>query len=281
MLLIVIVLCCCICLIESYNANSLCSSSRSSSRRSSSRRSSSRSRSIRHALHATDTATITSKSSSSSSSSSSSTTTTSSITSASTTTSIIKLLESKIVKPLDINIDNNDDDDDDGSHLDRIVRSLESQYMAMPIQTSQFLNFAISGKWRLLHSSFPTPKADNTIIFDINQTIKPIDGIDGELNNVINWKLNREDDDAYGKLTVECSYKMTSKGGLEITLKDHILNVEKIPNNVQELLTTMQRTVPFEFFDPNEYTAITTVSYINHFIINYSNHLLILILLVC
>jgi len=251
MLLIVIVLCCCICLIESYHINS-CSCIGSS----------------RYALRATDTATITSKSSSSSTTTT--TTTTSPLTSSSTSTSItsiIKLLESKIVKtPLDVNIDNidnnNDDDDNDSSSLlDSAVRNLESQYMAMPIQTSQFLNFAISGKWQLLHSSFPTPKADNTIIFDINQTIKPIDGIDGELNNIINWKLNREDDDSYGKLTVECSYKMTSKGGLEITLKDHTLNVEKIPKNVQELLTTMQRTVPFEFFDPNEYTAITTVSY--------------------
>ena len=88
------------------------------------------------------------------------------------------------------------------------------------------------------------------------------DGIDGELENIINWRLDRENDDAYGKLTVTCSYKMTSKGGLEITLKDHILNVEKIPKNVQELLITMQRTVPFEFFDPNEYNAITTVSFL-------------------
>ena len=255
LLLIVIVLCCCNCLIESYHINS-CSSCIGSSR---------------YALRATDTATITSKSSSSTTTTTTTTTTTSPPTSSSSSTStsitsIIKLLESKIVKTsLDVHIDNNnnnnDDDNDSSSLLDRAVRNLESQYMAMPIQTSQFLNFAISGKWRLLHSSFPTPKADNTIIFDINQTIKPIDGIDGELNNIINWKLNREDDDSYGKLTVECSYKMSSKGGLEITLKDHTLNVEKIPKNVQELLTTMQRTVPFEFFDPNEYTAITTVSY--------------------
>jgi len=169
---------------------------------------------------------------------------------------IIKTLESKLIQPLNAEINDND------SQIEMIVKGLESQYMSMPIQTSQFLNFAISGKWKMIYSSFPTPKADNTIIYNIDQIIKPIEGIDGELENIINWNLNREDDDAYGKLIVTCTYKMTSKGGLEIILKDHTLNVEKIPKNVQELLTTMQRTVPFEFFDPNDYTAITTVSFL-------------------
>lgn len=167
--------------------------------------------------------------------------------------SIIEKLESKLLKPfnIDSNIDSND-------KFDKIIRSLESQYMLTPIQTSQFLNYAICGKWKLIYSSFPTPKADNTLIYDIDQIINPGDGSYGEINNIINWKLERENDDACGKLTVSCSYNMTSRGGLEITLKDHILNVEKIPKNVQELLVTMQRTIPFEFFDPNEYIATNT-----------------------
>jgi len=168
---------------------------------------------------------------------------------------IIEKLESKLINPLSINNNNIDNID----KFDKIVRSLESQYMLTPIQTSQFLNYAISGKWKLIYSSFPTPRADNTLIYDIDQIVDPGEASNGEINNIINWKLKRENDNACGKLAVLCSYNMTSKGSLEITLKDHILNVEKIPNNVQELLVTMQRTIPFEFFDPNDYIATNTV----------------------
>jgi hypothetical protein len=47
---------------------------------------------------------------------------------------------------------------------------------------------------------------------------------------------------------------------LDVRLDEHILiPIEGMPNDVEELIMAMQRSLPFESFDPNEVLMTNTV----------------------
>ena len=63
-----------------------------------------------------------------------------------------------------------------------------------------------------------------------------------------------------GELLVRSRYTITTKGQLSISLDEHVLMPlgDKLPEDPQELVMSMQRTVPFDFFDPDEATFSIT-----------------------
>ena len=146
--------------------------------------------------------------------------------------------------------------------VEYLTKYLEYKYI--PIQTTPFLNFALSGEWAMLYSNILTPRADETLQFKILQEVLPNEifgSPGGVLNNVINWKLNRADDQSSGNLVVKCEYLFNTKGDLQVTLNEHILMPEdESPKDVEDLIMSIQRSVPFESFDPNDIRIQNTVS---------------------
>jgi hypothetical protein len=88
---------------------------------------------------------------------------------------------------------------------------------------------------------------------------------EGELRNSIAWSMEQpgfgSDHRCKGDLVVACKYKTTSKGELDVTLEEHLLIPESDPpGDVEELVMAIQRTVPFEMFDPDAVLMQNTVS---------------------
>ena len=64
---------------------------------------------------------------------------------------------------------------------------------------------------------------------------------------------------ATGDMIVNSTYTITPKGGLLLDLKEHILLPTVVPLDVEGLIMSIQKSVPFDFFDPSETTLQTTV----------------------
>jgi hypothetical protein len=75
------------------------------------------------------------------------------------------------------------------------------------------------------------------------------------------WEWNESLNLADGDLNVNCRYEMNSHGAMLIELAEHILVPRTQPSNYEELLLSIQRSVPFQYFDPSETVMITTVSF--------------------
>jgi hypothetical protein len=146
--------------------------------------------------------------------------------------------------------------------IEYLTKYLEYKYI--PIQTIPFLNFALTGEWAMLYSNTLRPREDPTLAYEIFQEITPNPeerSTEGTINNIINWKLNRIDDQSCGDLVVNCNYKFNTKGDLDLTLIDHLLMPKaESPKDVEDLIMTIQRSVPFESFDPDGILAHITVS---------------------
>lgn len=140
--------------------------------------------------------------------------------------------------------------------IDYLVKVLESHHT--PIQTSQFLTLVITGKWKLRYSNIVRHKADESIKFTINQNISSIDMSTGSICNSIQWQLARIDDQASGVLNVVSDYSILPKGALGVSLKEHVLLPDTMPKDVEELISALQRSVPYDFFD-NDETVCTDI----------------------
>ena len=57
------------------------------------------------------------------------------------------------------------------------------------------------------------------------------------------------------------SYELSSRGELQISLEQHLLLPDTAPRSIgfEELVQSIQRSIPFENFDPDGVTATTTV----------------------
>eukprot|EP00600_Ochromonadales_sp_CCMP1393_P013590 CAMPEP_0174998482 /NCGR_PEP_ID=MMETSP0005-20121125/1531_1 /TAXON_ID=420556 /ORGANISM="Ochromonas sp., Strain CCMP1393" /LENGTH=384 /DNA_ID=CAMNT_0016253119 /DNA_START=110 /DNA_END=1264 /DNA_ORIENTATION=+ len=160
--------------------------------------------------------------------------------------------------------------------LEYIIKFLEYAYT--PIQTIPFLNMAISGRWKKLYSNVYTPRAVPELQFEIYQTINCGEGADqpkGKISEEIVWKYSEERESPMagesplgfsdralserptitthsdGVMEVLSNYEINSKGHLLVALDEHVLRANSMPNNVEEFLANLQRTIPFESFDPN------------------------------
>lgn len=145
--------------------------------------------------------------------------------------------------------------------VEYLTKYLEYKYI--PIQTIPFLNFALSGEWDILYSNAITPRADDCFSYKTSQEISGNEsegGNGGVLNNVIRWKLNRPDEQCSGDLVVSCQYQLNTKGDLDITLVEHLLIPQgDAPRDVEDLIMSVQKSVPFESFDPNDIRMQNTV----------------------
>lgn len=143
--------------------------------------------------------------------------------------------------------------------FESIIKILESKFS--PILTTQFLIFALGGEWNLLYSNAITKNEYNNLEFNITQKVIPtkFDSINGSLVNKIAWRLKCSTDIIdTGDLIVKSNYTVTPNGKLEVTLDEHILLPLIVPDDVEALVSLIQRSVPIEIFDPDGTTFYDT-----------------------
>lgn len=95
---------------------------------------------------------------------------------------------------------------------------------------------------------------------------------EGTCLNEIIWKWNKDNtsslafDDSCnyaGKFSVMCKYNVNTKGDLCIHGEiDHTLTLDRdIPDNIEDFIISLQRTVPLEIFDPVDIVMTTKVRF--------------------
>ncbi len=148
---------------------------------------------------------------------------------------------------------------EENNKFESIIKILESKFK--PILTTQFLNFALSGEWNLLYSNITTKNDYSNLEFNITQKLIPtsFDSINGSIVNKIAWRLKSSSDIlGTGDLIVKSDYTITPKGNLEVILNEHILLPVIVPDDLEALVSLIQRSVPFEIFDPDDTTFYNT-----------------------
>ena len=144
--------------------------------------------------------------------------------------------------------------------LDYLAKYLESKHV--PIHTGQFLSLAIGGEWHCQYTNALLSRADETLRCRVTQYVEPgANHSHGSIVNRVYWKVEREKDSGQGQLEVRCRYTVNPKGTLSVSLEEHILNIDELPNDPEEVLMTIQRTIPFEFFDPDG--AVLQTAYVD------------------
>lgn len=152
-----------------------------------------------------------------------------------------------------------------GYRLDYLIKFIESKYV--PVHTKEFFSLTHSGKWNLIYSSSLAPKADDRLSFAVDQMIIPDEShTHGTICNRIHWRLKQEQDDACGILEVDCAYKLSPKGAMQVSIKEHVLSPDVFPNvsgltidkSCEILLELIQTSVPYETFDPDDTTISTS-----------------------
>ena len=143
------------------------------------------------------------------------------------------------------------------ARVEYLTKVLEGTFT--PAQTIPFLQLILSGDWYLAYSNVLIPRADPTLEVSVHQEIQPLgmggdkEPGDGEIRNRIFWKLNRPDDQTFGDFVAECRYQITTKGDLDVTLTEHfLLPNDDVPKDPEDLIMSLQRSVPFEAFDPDQ-----------------------------
>lgn len=147
--------------------------------------------------------------------------------------------------------------------VEKLILGLESLKVT-PI-TDTFTELALAGRWVLLFSSTRTLPGGNIRLREMEQTLDPEKKA---LTNRALWSYDSRDGQYHvsADLFVSCSYKFVGPGRLEVTLKNHKVQVQtkdgkesKIPPDMQSVVVQLQRTLPIEFFDPS---GLVDVSYI-------------------
>lgn len=96
--------------------------------------------------------------------------------------------------------------------------------------------------------------------WSIHQEIVPdVSTSRGDIKNIVSWSYNTNDDSGSGKLVVASSYSVTPKGQLHIRLKEHLLLPDEMPSDPESLIMQLQRSIPFDFFDPDDSLHHTSV----------------------
>jgi len=152
-------------------------------------------------------------------------------------------------------------DPPDHFRVDYLLQCLETSYT--PIQTTSFFNFATEGSWELLYSNTLTPRASTSLEFTVSQAISS-SGAKGNFENTVHWKFleTANHRGCTGDLMVKGSFHLNSQGNMVVQLDEHVLSpVGPVPDNVEELVMTLQRSVPFESFDPDE--SIQQITYLD------------------
>lgn len=80
----------------------------------------------------------------------------------------------------------------------------------------------------------------------------------GNLTNVMVWRLL--DEDLSGRFEVDCGYRLDPKGRMNVSVRDHRLLPDKMPQDPQALVHLVQRAMPREMFNPDKHALDITVS---------------------
>ena len=148
------------------------------------------------------------------------------------------------------------------NRIEYLTKYLELNYT--PIQTVPFLNYVLSGRWDVIYSNVLIRGADSAFHYKICQEITANESegkFDGSLKNLIKWELQRADEVCSGDLVVNSKYELNTKGDLNVALLEHLLMPNgDAPKNVEDFIMTVQRSIPFEFFDPDGVLIQNTVS---------------------
>jgi hypothetical protein len=163
------------------------------------------------------------------------------------------------------------------------------------VQTIDFLNLVLVGEWKLLFSTnllLPPPhlrraaalQSSTTTLMDdggeeerrrlelvnIMQKIEA-DGYNGSLTNVAQWNYEEstqsssKESNNNGSFSIQCTYNINQGSRMTIQVSDDrqlrpakIGSKVIIPDNVQELVTYLRRSMPREIFDPTDHAMDIT-----------------------
>lgn len=165
--------------------------------------------------------------------------------------------------------------------VEYLIKYLESVFV--PIQTVPFLNLAMEGHWRKVYSNLATPHASASMQCELYQTIQCKDNEytceHGVVIDKVAWRYdeymntdrltvtdsfptgaNGSRVESHGTLSVYSNYSINSKGELDLTLNEHVLHAEVLPRDLDRFFLDLQRSIPFDSFDPNATCHKTIVS---------------------
>jgi hypothetical protein len=168
--------------------------------------------------------------------------------------------------------------------VEHLIKYLESVFV--PIQTVPFLNLAMEGHWRKVYSNLITPHASASMHCELYQTIlcknNEYTCEHGVVIDKVAWwydeyiyadrrtvvdsfptGANVSRVESHGTLSVYSNYSINSKGELDLTLSEHVLHADTLPRDLDRFFLDLQRSVPFDSFDPNATCHKTIVSAIH------------------
>ena len=112
-----------------------------------------------------------------------------------------------------------------------------------------------------MYSNILTPRRANDMELIITQKLNsnPIHPSKGILENRIEYK-HKKDANSKGMLAVNVDYEMNSKGGLELTLNEHVMTPhgKTTADEAQHIISLIQKSVPFDVFDPDASSLYTS-----------------------
>ena len=154
--------------------------------------------------------------------------------------------------------------------IEYLVKVLKKSHV--PSFTVEFMNLAMSGEWVHGYSNVLLRRADDSLTCKITQKIVPanskmalgeasgkarLDEINhahrGHIVNEVAWRVvDKRDQLNHGVLSVHSNYTIGSNGALALELGEHVVNAEKLTLDPMDLVMAIQRSIPFQFFDPSD-----------------------------
>jgi hypothetical protein len=76
----------------------------------------------------------------------------------------------------------------------------------------------------------------------------------GRCQHTVDWTFEEEPDHhrSKGQFIIESQYGINSKGSIELRDVEHSLIPEDMPNDYEAVVLSLQRSIPFEIFDPSD-----------------------------
>ena len=153
--------------------------------------------------------------------------------------------------------------------IEYLVKVLKQNYV--PSFTVEFMNLAMSGEWSHQYSNVLLRRADASLNYRIVQKIIPEDSkigehegnseerlmetnnkVIGKCVNQVRWNVvDNQDNLNIGELSVHANYTINSRGFLNLNLLDHVMSVDELSLDPTDLVMAIQRSIPFQFFDPS------------------------------
>lgn len=150
-------------------------------------------------------------------------------------------------------------------HLRLEYLSQVLQQYHIPIQTIPFLDLVNRGTWLKAYSSVLRVRESPNIKYNITQIIAGETPGMGTIMENVQWIYSLPGDVRHmGCLQVRSEYNYTSRGHTLHHLQEHLLLPETMPEDVETFLAELQRSIPFETFDPNGIVAEILVRECSH-----------------